>query len=102
MAALHQRDPRLFHALLASDRGTFAPLVYTPAVADACAGWGTLLTRPRGLYLSAADATCSGGMGLRAVVDAWEVESVREEGEKRRGSAAALAPPPRLAVVREE
>ena len=107
MAALHARDPKLFHALLASDRASFLPLVYTPAVADACASWGTLLTRPRGLYLSADDAACAGGRGLRSVVDEW---ALLDHGEKARGPFSSSSssspppptpppPPPRLAVV---
>lgn len=92
MAALHASNPRLFHALLASDRSTFLPLVYTPAVADACANWGTLLTRSRGLYLSADDAACAGGKGLRAAVDAWALDL-----DERNGTGAKSLP--RLAVV---
>ena len=92
MAALHASNPRLFHALLASDRSTFLPLVYTPAVADACANWGTLLKRSRGLYLSADDAACAGGKGLRAAVDAWALDL-----DERNGTGAKSLP--RLAVV---
>lgn len=95
MAALHSSNPVLLHALLASDRSTFLPLVYTPAVADACANWGTLLTRPRGLYLSADDAACAGGKGLRAVVDAWAADL----DEESNSGSASPPPPPRLAVV---
>ena len=102
MASLHASNPRLFHALLASDRESFLPLIYTPAVADACANWGTLLTRPPGLYLSADDAACAGGRGLRAVVDAWVLDD-GEKGSSRgiRGAPRSppAPPPPRLAVV---
>lgn len=101
MAALHAKDPALFHALLASDRAAFLPLVYTPAVADACANWGTLLTRPPGLYLSADDAACAGGKGLRAVVDDWVIDDGGGTGKGTRSGKATTPPPlpPRLAVV---
>jgi malic enzyme len=95
MAALHAADPALFHALLASDRAAFLPLVYTPAVADACASWGTLLTRPRGLYLSADDAACAGGRGLRAVVDAWADATAAAAESPHGGDRGAPAPRPR-------
>jgi len=65
-------------------------------VADACANWGTLLTRPKGLYLSADDAACAGGRGLRAVVDSWKLEDEEKEKGGKRDSPLL---PPRLAVV---
>jgi len=52
LMALSESDPPLFYALLQSKLEQLLPLLYTPTVGEACLNWGTLLARPKGLYIS--------------------------------------------------
>ena len=52
LRALQDLDETLYYRLLMSDPARFMPMVYTPAVGEACLNFGHLGGRPRGLYLS--------------------------------------------------
>jgi malate dehydrogenase (oxaloacetate-decarboxylating)(NADP+) len=52
LRALQDLDETLYYRLLMSDPARFMPMVYTPAVGEACLKFGHLGGRPRGLYLS--------------------------------------------------
>jgi malate dehydrogenase (oxaloacetate-decarboxylating)(NADP+) len=52
MSALHDRQERLFFALIRSDFQRFMPIVYTPTVGEACQRFGHIMRRPKGMYIS--------------------------------------------------
>lgn len=52
LCTLQDTDETLFYRLLRSDPARFLPLVYTPAVGDACLEFSHMTRRPRGLYVS--------------------------------------------------
>jgi malate dehydrogenase (oxaloacetate-decarboxylating)(NADP+) len=71
LVTLRETNEAAFVALLRSSVEELMPIVYTPTIADACLTWGSLLPRPTGLYISAADAG-----RVAAVLQHWQSEEV--------------------------
>jgi malate dehydrogenase (oxaloacetate-decarboxylating)(NADP+) len=55
LEALHTRNEALFYRVLLEHPDEMQPIIYTPTVGLACQRFGHIYTRPRGMYVTAAD-----------------------------------------------
>ncbi|TVY64268.1 NADP-dependent malic enzyme, partial [Lachnellula suecica] len=55
LSNLRNSNVNLFYRLVLDNFTTFAPLIYTPVVGEACQKWSEIYRQPEGLYLSYKD-----------------------------------------------
>jgi malate dehydrogenase (oxaloacetate-decarboxylating)(NADP+) len=72
MVALQDRNETLFYRAVIDHLAEMMPIIYTPTVGEACARFGHLFRRPRGLYVTAADRG-----RIRDVLCHWPEPDVR-------------------------
>src|SRR6516164_7191514 len=66
LSDLQARNETLYYAVLMSDPATYMPLVYTPAVGEACQKFAHIFRQARGMYLP-----ISAGGRLKELLSNW-------------------------------
>ncbi|KAK9916262.1 hypothetical protein WJX75_000644 [Coccomyxa subellipsoidea] len=69
---LKETNGDCFYGLMAQRLVDYLPIIYTPAVGEACQQWSSLLARPQGLYISISDLG-----NVANVLYNWPEEDVR-------------------------
>ncbi|BDA40585.1 NADP-dependent malic enzyme [Coccomyxa sp. Obi] len=69
---LKETNEDCFYALIAQRLSDYLPVIYTPTVGEACQQWSSLLTRPKGLYISILDKG-----NVANVLSNWPEEEVK-------------------------
>ena len=72
LSDLQARNETLYYAVLMSDPATYMPLVYTPAVGEACQKFAHIFRQARGMYLP-----ISAGGRLKELLSNWPEKDVR-------------------------
>src|SRR5215469_16424194 len=72
LSDLQARNETLYYAVLMSDPATYMPLVYTPAVGEACQKFAHIFRQARGMYLP-----ISAGGRLKELLSNWPENDVR-------------------------
>ncbi len=72
LVGLQDRNETLFYRFVMDNLTGLMPIIYTPTVGEACARFGHIFRRPRGLYLSVEDRG-----RIARVLENWPEEEVR-------------------------
>ncbi len=72
LAALQERNQRLFFRIVQENIEEIMPIIYTPTVGEACREFAHIYRIPRGFYVTARDRG-----EIRQILDNWPEEDVR-------------------------
>lgn len=72
LAALHERNERLFYRTVVENIEEIMPLIYTPTVGQACKEFAHIFRRPKGFYITPEDKG-----NIREMLDNWPRPDVR-------------------------